>query len=337
MIQYKNKDNKSKKDFKKNVKKYKTVGEDALNRSIYNNMVVKKMDFQSPSGKYCSVIGKQLLLYTLTPGRPLIDCQYILPKMTKGVLGNREQEYTLRLCMYNKKQEENPDVCDISDDKIATHRCVGKKSKMGAMEFWIVTNGNITVDGDTQQFKIGFFNKIQNEYFNPEFLENPDKNKAKNLFELYNDIRSGKVLTESIPKPGNILFHTLFSGIVDVDIETITQDKLKGTIKGYDNPTGGIPLLFMNEGLRPIPLYTIGTMIINNYLISDLMRRRTLEIIMRGHIALPHPDGHLIFDYCKSRKLGRQQKIKLDGSIEPPIDLFDDHDKELLSIVREIN
>jgi hypothetical protein len=151
-----------------------------------------------------------------------------------------------------------------------------------------------------------------------------------------------------LPKPGNdVIFHTLFCGDVECEIETIGREILKGTVKGYHNPTGGVPSLFLwtgdgnNRELHETLLDNISMIIVNKYVLKERIRRWAMEMILKGHVVIVHPIGskvepNTIFDYCKSKKLGRQQIIRNDGMIEPE-DKFDEHDKELRSIIDAIN
>lgn len=318
--------------------KIKTVNEEAVKRSVYNNMVVDRLEFSSPSGRYCCVAGNQLLLYTLTPSKPLIDCRYISLKVTHDILADKHGDYITRLCTFNKNPGET-DMCYITIEKIAKGLCVGKKTYLSSHEFWIINKGHIKIDEEEKEFNIIFLNKNANSFLKEEFRENPDKDKAKVLWNLYNAIRTGVVKSPTIPKPGNTIFYTLFSGIVDVDIETIAGEKIKGTIKGYELTPGGSPSLnvwISDEKLRVVPLYTIAVMIINKYDLPDMLSRRILELTINGHIAIPHKGNNSIYDYCNSYKKLKDQEIKLDGNIHP-FEQFDKHDMEVSKIIRSIN
>lgn len=318
--------------------KVKRINAEALARSVFNNMIVDKLEFSNPSGNYCTVSGNQLLLYTLTPSKPLIDCPYISLKVTHEITMDKHGDYITRLCTFNKKPGET-DMCYLTIDKIASGLCVGKKTYLSSHEFWIVTGGHIQIDEEDREFKIGFFNKNANSFLKEEFRENPDNDKAKVLWNLYNAMKTGIIKSPTIPKPGNNLFHTLFSGIVDIDIETITGEKIKGVIKGYELTPGGSPSLnvwISQEKLRVVPLYTIAVMIINKYDIPDMLSRRTVELITNGHVVVPHRANNTIYDYCKSYKRFKDQEIKLDGNISP-YEQLDKHDMELTKIIRSIN
>lgn len=316
----------------------KHINEDAISRSVYNNMIVDRLEFADPSGRYCSVAGSQLLLYTLTPSKPLIDCPYISLKVTHDITMDKRGDCITRLCTFNKEPGET-NMCYITIDKIANGLCVGKKTYLSSHEFWIITGGHIQIDDDDREFKIGFFNKNINSFLKEEFRENPDVDKAKVLWNLYNAMKSGTVKSPTVPKPGNTLFYTLFSGIIDVDIETITGDNIKGTVKGYELTPGGSPSLNVwvtQEKLRVVPLYTIAVLIVNKYDIPDMLSRRAIELTIRGHIVIPHRGNNSIYDYCKSYKRFKDQEIKLDGNIVP-YEQLDKHDMEVSKIVRSIN
>lgn len=321
--------------------KVKMVNEDAIKRSEYHNKIVDKIEFISPSGRFCFVSGNQLLYFTLTPTKPLIDCHYIKLVKTVETIDNAKNKndiYFIRACSLNKKEGEIFDNCHMTNQKIADKKCVGKKFQTSSLEFWIITNGFIQDEDNEKEFKIGFFNKIANGFIKEEFRDNGDNLKTKSLYNLYNAIKTGSIKVISIPKPGNTLFHTIFSGIVKIDIETITGDNLKGTVKGYEFSPGGYPSLniYIEDKLRIVPLYIIATMIIEKYEVNDILSRRAIELTMKGHIVIPHRGNNVIYDYCNRYKTDKDQEIKLDGTMIP-FNQFDKHDIEIKNIIRNIN
>lgn len=318
--------------------KIKMVNEDAIKRSEYHNNIVDRLEFSTPSGKYCTVSGHQLLLYTLMPSKPLIDCQYIRLEVAYED-AEKKKGCIIRLCGFNKTPKDPLEICQVTIEKIAKGMCVGRKTHVASHEFWVVTGGHMQIDEVGKEFKIIFVNKNANALIKEELRLASDPLKAKSLFNLYNAIKTGSVKLPSIPKPGNILFHTLFSGIVNVDIETITGETFKGVVKGYELTPGGSPSLntwITEEKLRVVPLYTIATMLVEKYQINDMMRRRTLELTLKGHIVIPHPATNSIFDSCKRYMKPKDQEIKLDGTITP-FDNLDKHDTELSNVIRTIN
>lgn len=315
-------------------KKIKTVNEEAIKRSEFNNKIVDKMVFYSRTGKYCTISGNQLLYFTLTPTSPLIDCPHIRLKMTYGGENNKEP-CTTRLCNLNNKDNGgNLEICQMSIQKIADGKCIGKKFQGASIEFWIITNGYMEEDDNKREVKIVFLNKNLQFENGGEFRDNKDPIKSKGLWNLYNSIKTGNVKVTSIPKPGNILFHTLFSGIVDVDIETITGEELKGTVKGYEFTPGGHPSLnlWIGDKLRIIPLYTISVMVVKKYDLNDILSRRVVELTLNGHIVIPHRMNNKIYDYCKRNKMDKDQEITLDGMIKP-LETLDKHDIELQKLI----
>ena len=341
------------KDLEEKKKRPKIPNEEAIQRSIIHGRQLNKMEFVSPTGRSCLVKDGMLTYFTLTPSRPLLICQYVITDMTEGFPGERRDRCNMRHCTLGRGpadiKERKLEICHITDEKINAGRCFAKRSKMSAIDFWVVTNGSMTIDGVTREFPVAFFNKLRNDFIGSVVSsDNPNINKVGILRSVYDAARTGRINTPILPKPGNDgLFHTLFSGNVECEIETFGREILKGTVEGYHNPTGGIPSLFLWENidggrkLSETILDTISMIIVNKYEMKERTRRWAMEMILKGHIIIVHPVGskvepNTIFDYCKSNKLGRQQIIHNDGKIELE-DKFDEHDKELRNIIETVN
>ncbi len=317
--------------------KSKTVNAEAIERSKLNNKIISKMLFSSPSGKYIELQDNLSIYFTLTPSKPLIDCKYIRlleTVETKDELSNKRNTYFTRGCMYNKKEGEIPEPCIISNEKINSGGCVGNKFQSSSIEFLIASGGTQNIDGFEKEFKIMFVNK-KLEFIKLEFIDNPDPLKNNALFTLYNDVKGGVIKTPTIPKPGNTLFHTLFSGEVDVEIETLTGDSVSGTVKGYEFTPGGHPSLnvWSGETLRIVPLYNVGIINVKDYKNNDVLSKRAIDLTLLGHIVIPHRGNNTIYDYCKRNKNGKEQDIKLDSTMIP-FDQHDKHDVEVKAIMR---
>lgn len=326
--------------------KVKHVNEDAIKRSEQNNKIIDNIVLSSPSGRYITLSGNQSMYFTLMPTKPLIDCKYIrlLESVeTRDDARNRKNIIYVRGCISGKKDREIPDICHLSNEKIAEKKCFGNKFQGASVEFLVVTGGSIQIDDIEREFKVIFLNK-NNTFSKEEFRDNPDPLKNKSLWNLYNAIKSGNVKVWTIPKPGNTLFHTMFSGDVGLEIETINGDILKGIVKGYEfTPGGHISLNLvmkeqgqdgqMQEKLRVLPLYTVSIMLIYEYKTDDILSKRAIDLTLRGHIVIPHRGNNTIYDYCKRSKSEKEQEIKLDGTILP-FDQLDKHDLEIKNIVK---
>ena len=314
--------------------KMKKVNVEAIERSKFNNMLVKKLNYYNKSGTYCTISGGLLSIFTLTPSKALIDCNYIRLKVTKGE-DEKRQECITRICVLNPERLE---LCRLTVEKINEGKCFGRKSFVTSHEFWVVTNGTLSCEDKKTEFKIGLFNyNMPNGFTDQEFDVNPNKQKAESLRNLYEKMKAGIISSPTVPKPGNIIFHTLFSGEVSIDIQTIMGESIKGTVKGYNLPPGGTPSLnvWISENkLKVIPLYMVESMITNDYKIIDVMRRRTLSLLMNGHIVIPHEGNRTIYDYCKSAFKGKEQAISIDGNVIPR-DFADTHDMEIDKIIKE--
>lgn len=317
------------------ISKMKKITIEAIERSKYNNMLVRKLAYYNKSGMFCTINEGLLSIFTLTPSKPLIDCDHIRLKVTKGPEDDKKQENITRICVMNHDQ---PEICRLTNEKIKDGKCFGKKSYVSSHEFWVVTNGTILCENEKTKFKVGFFNcNIPNGYTDQEFEVNPDKQKAESLRDLYEKMKVGIISSPTIPKPGNLIFHTLLSGEVDVNIQTILGELIIGKIKGYNLTPGGTPslnVLISENILKVIPLYIIESMIANDYKINDILRRRALAMLMNGHIVIPHAGNNTIYDYCKAAFKGKEQAIGMDGNIVPR-DMVDRHDMEIDKIIKE--
>ena len=124
-----------------------------------------------------------------------------------------------------------------------------------------------------------------------------------------------------------------------MEIETIRGDILRGVVIGYEFTPGGHPSLnlFFKEDevekLRVLPLYTICMMVVYNYKTNDILGSRAIDITLAGHIVIPHRGNNKIYDYCKMGKTGKEQEIKLDGTVSP-FDQLDKHDLEIKRMIR---
>ena len=250
---------------------------------------------------------------------------------------NKKEVYYIRGCTYNKKEGEIPDICNIGNKRIQEQKCVGNKFQTSSIEFWIVTKGVLHFNDTKREFHIMMINKTSNMFETIELRNNPNNDKASCLWNLYNGMKSGRVKISELPKPGNTLFYTVFSGDVGVEIETITGKSLKGTVKKYELTPGGHPSLNFydekdNGKLMVIPLYMISTMIITKCNTDDIFSKKAVELTMNGHIVIPHRDNYMIIDYCNRPKLDKDQLIQLDGSMTP-FNQFDKHDTEVKNIM----
>lgn len=315
-------------------KKIKSINAEALMQSKTNNKVVEKMEIATPSGNRLDVTGNQLNLFTLTPRKPLIDCPYIQLKPSYEDIVSKSGECITRICT----KGDTLVMCQMSTEKVASGECIGRKTPITSLEFYIVTNAFIRNNGNEgEEFKFAMFNKITNIFTNITLRDNSDPEKNMSLWNLYNAIKAGTVQTHSIPKPGNLLFYTLFSGEVSVTIETITGEVIEGVVKNYDLPTGHVPSLnvYVGDTLRIVSLYMISTLVVRKFSIPDILGRRAFELGTRGHIVIPHKQNNAIFDFCARYKSGKDQEIRLDGNVIP-FDVLNKHDVELTQLVRTI-
>jgi hypothetical protein len=319
-------------------KKIKTINAEALMQSQINNKVVEKMDIATPGGNTLEVVGNQLNLFTLTPRKPLIDCPYVQLKVSYEDITKKFGECITRVCT----KGETLEMCQMSTRKLEEGECIGRKTPITSLEFYIVTGAFVKKNNDEgKEFRFCMFNKLTNVFTNIALKDSSDLEKATSLWNLYNAIKAGTVQTPSIPKPGNLLFYTLFSGEVTVTIETITGEVIKGVVKNYDLPTGHVPSLNLYvEGetgsvLRVISMYMVSTLIVHKYVIPDILSRRAFEFGMRGHVVIPHKGNSVIYDYCRRYRMDKDQEIKLDGNIVP-YDVLNKHDTELLNLSRTI-
>lgn len=332
-------------------KTIKSINAAAFMQSEINNKVVAKMDIATPGGNRIEVSGNQLNLFTLTPRKPLIDCPYVQLRPSYEDAVNKTEECITRVCT----KDDSLVMCQMTTEKVASGECIGRKTPITSLEFYIVTNAFVKNNGDEgEEIKFTMFNKITNVFTNIILTDSSDPEKAKSLWNLYNAIKAGNVRTPSIPKPGNLLFYTLFSGEVSVKIETITGEIIEGIVKNYDLPTGHVPSLNIyvkqqdsvgsvgdknsvgdGDKLRVVSLYMISTIIVNKYSIPDMLGRRAFELGIRGHIVIPHKGNNSIYDYCHSHIDGKDQEIRLDGNVIP-FDILNKHDVELTQLVRTI-
>lgn len=319
-------------------KKIKSINAEALMQSEINNKVVERMEVATPGGNRLDVTGNQLNLFTLTPRKPLIDCPYVQLKVSYGDIVTKAEECITRVCT----KGDILATCNMSTEKLVSGECVGRKTPITSLGFYIVTNAFVkNNDNEGEEIKFAMFNKITNVFTNITLVNNSDPEKVKSLWNLYNTIKAGTVQTPSIPKPGNLLFYTLFSGEVSVTIETITGEIIKGIVKNYDLPTGHVPSLNVYiEGengntLRIVSLYMVSTMIVHIYTIPDILSRRAFELGIRGHIVIPHKGNNTIYDYCNRYKSGKDQEVRLDGNVIP-FDVLNKHDIELTQLARTI-
>lgn len=317
------------------TKKIKTVNAEALMQSQMNNKVVERMEIATPGGNRLDVSANQLNLFTLTPRKPLIDCPYVQLKVSYENANTKTGEYITRVCTKGEKLV----VCQMSTEKLISGECIGRKTPITGLAFHVVTNVFIkTNDNEGEEFKFAMFNKITNIFTNITLRDSSDPEKAKSLWNLYNAIKAGTVQTPSIPKPGNLLFYTLFSGEVHVTIETITGEIIKGIVKNYDLPTGHVPSLNIEVGdtMRVVSLYIVSILIVHKYSIPDVLSRRAFELLLRGHIVIPHKSNNVIYDYCRRYRMDKDQEIKMDGNIGGSYDILNKHDIELTQLVRTI-
>lgn len=320
-------------------KKIKSINAEALMQSQMNNKVVEKMEIATPGGNMLEVVGNQLNLFTLTPRKPLIDCPYVQLKPSYENAETKEGECITRVCT----KDEKPSMCQMSTEKLASGECIGRKTPITSLEFHIVTGAFVKKNNDEgEEFRFCMFNKITNVFTNISLKDNNDPIKNTSLWNLYNSIKAGNIGIVSVPKPGNLLFYTLFSGEVVVEIETITGETLKGTVKRYDLPTGHVPSLFLHvkgedgkETLRIVSLYLISTLVVYRYKILDVLKRRAFELGLRGHIVISHSGNNTVYDYCNRHMTDKDQQIRLDGNVIP-YDPLNKHDIELTQLVRTI-
>lgn len=344
-----NRENRDRRDFRNNErnfrgrgrdtshidpKKIKSINAEALMQSKNNNKVVEKMEIATPGGNRLELSANQLNLFTLTPRKPLIDCPYVQLKPSYEDVVTKAGECITRICT----RGESPVMCQMSTEKLASGECIGRKTPITSLEFYIVTNTFIKNNGNEgEEFKLAMFNKITNVFMNIALVDSTDLEKNTSLWNLYNAIKAGNVQTPSVPKPGNLLFYTLFSGEVSVTIETITGEIIEGTVKNYDLPTGHVPSLnvYIGDTLRVVSLYMISTIFVHKYSIPDMLSRRAFELGIRGHIVIPHKGNNTIYDYCNRHKSGKDQEIRMDGNVIP-FDILNKHDVELTQLVRTI-
>jgi len=281
---------------------------------------------------------------TIKPG--MVERKEVL-RVTEKLMGGdkiikKKNVSYIRGCIYGKKDGEVPEPCVLTNEKIAEKRCMGNSFTGSSLEFYVISNGLMEKDtfDEEKPFRILYVNK-QWKLLESLFKDNSDIIKRDSLFNFYNAMKDGRLKMKSKVNPGNTLFHTLFSGEVDVEIETLSGgDKLKGTVKGYELTPGGHPSLNVwtgegeNKRLRFVPLYMIGTMEIIKYKLDDLLSKRAVEMTLKGHIVIPHRGNNCIYDYCKTGYTGEEQEIKLNGTIYPNND--DNHDMELRKIISEI-
>jgi len=319
-------------------KKIKSINAEALMQSKINNKVVEKMEIATPGGNRLEVVGNQLNLFTLTPRKPLIDCPYVQLKPSYEDVVTKSGECITRICT----KGDVLTTCNMSTEKLASGECIGRKTPITSLEFYIVTNVFVkNNDNEGEEFKLVMFNKITNVFTNITLTDHSDPEKNMSLWNLYNAIKAGTVQTSSIPKPGNLLFYTLFSGEVFVTIETITGEIIEGTVKNYDLPTGHVPSLNVyieNEKgsvLRVVSLYMVSTLIVHKYTIPDVLSRRAFELGTRGHVVIPHKGNNTIYDYCRRYRTDKDQEIRMDGNVIP-FDVLSKHDVELTQAVRTI-
>lgn len=315
-------------------KKIKSINAEALMQSKINNKVVEKMEVATPGGNRLELSGNQLNLFTLTPRKPLIDCPYVQLKPSYEDMVTKSGECITRICT----KGESPVMCQMSTEKVASGECIGRKTPITSLEFYIVTNAFVkNNDNEGEEFKFAMFNKITNIFTNITLIDHSDPEKNISLWNLYNAIKAGTVQTHSIPKPGNLLFYTLFSGEVNVTIETITGEVIEGTVKNYDLPTGHVPSfnIYVDDTLRVVSLYMVSTLIVHKYSIPDMLSRRAFELGTRGHVVIPHKGNNTIYDYCRRYKTDKDQEIRMDGNIIP-FDILSKHDTELTQMVRTI-
>jgi len=315
-------------------KKIKSINAEALMQSKTNNKVVEKMEVATPSGNRLNVSGNQLNLFTLTPRKPLIDCPYVQLKPSYEDVVSKSGECITRICT----RGDTPVMCQMTTEKVASGECIGRKTPITSLEFYIITNAFIgNNENEGREFKFAMFNKITNIFTNITLRDNSDPEKNMSLWNLYNAIKAGTVQTHSIPKPGNLLFYTLFSGEVSVTIETITGEVIEGMVKNYDLPTGHVPSLnvYIGDTLRIVSLYMISTLVVHKYSIPDILGRRAFELGIRGHIVIPHKGNNTIYDYCARYKSSKDQEIRMDGNVIP-FDVLSKHDVELTQAVRTI-
>ncbi len=315
-------------------KKIKSVNAEALMQSQINNKVVEKMEIATPGGNRLEVSGNQLNLFTLTPRKPLIDCPYVQLKPSYEDAVTKDGECITRICT----KGDTTVMCQMSTEKVASGECIGRKTPITSLEFYIVTNAFVkNNDNEGEEFKYVMFNKITNIFTNIALKDHSDPDKNTSLWNLYNAIKAGTVQTPSIPKPGNLLFYTLFSGEVSVTIETITGEVIKGVVKNYDLPTGHVPSLnvYVDNTLRIVSLYMVSTLVVHKYSIPDMLSRRAFELGIRGHVVIPHKQNNSIFDFCARHKSGKDQEIRMDGNVIP-FDILSKHDVELTQLVRTI-
>lgn len=322
------------------AKKIKTVNAEALMQSQINNKVVEKMNVATPGGKRLEITGNQLNLFTLTPRKPLIDCPYVQLKVTYEDITKKFGECITRVCT----KGETLEMCQMSTWKLESGECIGRKTPITSLGFHIVTNAfvkDVDTGNEGEEFKFVMLNKITNVFTNLTLRDNKDVEKSTSLWNLYNAIKAGTVQTPSIPKPGNLLFYTLFSGEVTVTIETITGEEIKGVVKSYDLPTGHVPSLNVYvEGengnvLRVVSLYMVSTLIVHRYTIPDVLSRRAFELGTKGHIVIPHKGNNTIYDYCNRHKTDKDQEVRMDGNVIP-YDALSKHDIELTKAIRTI-
>lgn len=311
-------------------KKMKDIRPEALERSKFNNMVVDKLGFHDRD-KYITVTGKQLNLYTLMPSRPILTCPYTKLGMTYTDPKDKRTFFQMRMCLLD---QSIPTVCRMTTEKKEIGKCFGVYTKGSSLDFWVVSNGTIDNGKVKKPFKTAFFNKNL-KLDKEEFSINPDIEKANSLKKLYEAMRNGSKYLATIPKPGNLLFHTLFSGDVKLIAVTTTGEDISGIVKGYENVPGGQPSLKLYIGpddkkLRMLPLYMVGYMIVEDFSV-DLLAKRCIQLMTNGHIIIPHRGNNTILDICRSDRQ-YDMIIHNNGDIVP-FDHNNRHDYEVRDII----
>jgi hypothetical protein len=324
-------------DFKnKNInisreRRIKEVKPEALERSQFNNMVVDEIVFHDKE-KNIKIKGKQLNLYTLMPSRPILNCPYIKLGMTYTDPKDKRTFFQIRMCLLDSTI---PTVCRMTTERKNKGRCFGNYVKGSSIDFWIVSNGVIDDGIEKHSFKVAFLNKNKLKFDKEEFSVNPNIEKANSLKNLYQALKSGTKYLETIPKPGNLIFHTLFSGMVMLKAVNLMGEGISGIAKGYENVPGGQPSLkvWINETKEVmLPLYMIGYMIIDNYDV-DQLAKRSLKLMMNGHIIIPHRGNNTILDICRSDRKN-DMIIMMSGDINP-FDPNNNHDLDVRNILSQ--
>jgi hypothetical protein len=221
-------------------------------------------------------------------------------------------------------------ICSLTNERCGYKEedkpkgCVGVREIMPTYQFYVLCDA--TANEEPCPFIF-----IQRDFIE-EGMKVQDTEYHGRLFNAYKAMNAGTIRVNATPKPGSTIFHTLMRGKPRVTIFLRSGTKIDGTILFYEKEP--IELMVSEKGERPdyfIPMYNVGAMFVKEYDFGkDLLRKRTIELLKKGHVVLPVPSQNAIYDYCK----GIDVKIPYDGRAFPLRD--NEHDNELRSILRGI-